>query len=65
VAPAARGQPRSPRVVWAAKGCPLSCYTDGVNRRGRRFALGALGLGLAVLLVLVLAHWGTAREVPQ
>ena len=33
-----------------------------MNRRGKQVTLGVMGLGLAVVLVLVITHWGTVRN---
>jgi hypothetical protein len=33
-----------------------------MNRRGKRLTLGVMAVGLAVVIVLVIAHWGTVRD---
>jgi hypothetical protein len=33
-----------------------------MNRRGKRLALGVMAVGLAVVLVLAIAHWDTVRD---
>jgi hypothetical protein len=33
-----------------------------MNRRGKRLTVGVMVVGLAVVLVLAIAHWGTVRD---
>ena len=33
-----------------------------MNRRGKRLALGVMAVGVAVVLVLAVAHWSTIRD---
>ena len=33
-----------------------------MNRRGKRLTLGVMAVGLAVVLVLAIAHWSTVRD---